>query len=1002
MLPAVRTHFTTLILWAAPLAVSACGGEGGTDVVLPSLRITTVTSGVDLDLDGYSVSTDGGPAGPIGLDATITVDRLSDGAHTVELSGVAQNCTVAGENPRTVNISTETTATVAFDVTCVAETGTVRVATTTSGSATDPDGFSLLLDGTSQGSIGVSATSSLAGVSPGDHDVGLTDLAPNCQVAGDNPQSVLVPAGGMAEVSFAVTCTAPGPTNGTIEVATSTSGAGTDPDGFSLLLDGASQGPIGVSATIGLAGLTPGAHSVGLTGLAANCRVTGANPQSVAVPAGGTVRAVFAVACTAAGPTTGTLVITTATSGPAQDADGYLLSVDRGPTQPIGTAATITLSNVSAAQHTVELQGLAVNCTVTGNNPVGTAVGAGETGRVSFAVTCAATVGALAVTVAGLPAGANAAVTVSGPGNFSQPVSGTRTLSGLTPGTYTVTAQSVTHGGTTYTATASRPSVPVTVGATATVTVSHTPVAAAPTLNFRIDGLYLTQSTQTYASTVPLVAGRAGFLRVFVLANEGSAGRPLVRVRLTRPGAAAETLNIPGGGGLTPIEAQEGTLGSSWNIPVPANLIQPGLTVSAEVDPDNSVRESNEGDNRFPASGNRALTVQRVPVARIRFVSVQQGSDSPGDVTRTEQLLDLARRMHPLSAIDADVDPAVFTTGPLSANGDGWAQMLSDLDGKRLAEGTDRIYYGMVKLGYGRNAGLVGLTLGQGVPTAAGWDDAGDASRVVAHELGHVWNRKHSPCGGPPDVEALYPYSGGAIGVYGLDATPTVSAGDLKPPSSPDIMSYCFQAPWISDYTYREILRFRANLPSVRIAAAPQRSLLVRGRLVSGRLVLEPFFQIVSRPHLPTRSGPYSVTGAGVDGGRLFTLSFDMTMAQDAPSGAGHFAFAVPIDEMDAQRLRSIILQGPAGSVSMVPRVADLRAEAVLESIVVRRQGANVMLKWDDAVYPMIMVRDPDTGEVLTFARGGTALVRTDKGALDLDVSDGVKSQRLRLAINRS
>jgi hypothetical protein len=50
----------------------------------------------------------------------------------------------------------------------------------------------------------------------------------------------------------------------------------------------------------------------------------------------------------------------------------------------------------------------------------------------------------------------------------------------------------------------------------------------------------------------------------------------------------------------------------------------------------------------------------------------------------------------------------------------------------------------------------------------------------------------------------------------------------------------------------------------------------------------------------------------------------------------------------------------------------------------------------------MIMVRDPDNGEVLAFARGGTALVRTPKSELDLEVSDGVRSQRVRLAINRS
>jgi hypothetical protein len=50
----------------------------------------------------------------------------------------------------------------------------------------------------------------------------------------------------------------------------------------------------------------------------------------------------------------------------------------------------------------------------------------------------------------------------------------------------------------------------------------------------------------------------------------------------------------------------------------------------------------------------------------------------------------------------------------------------------------------------------------------------------------------------------------------------------------------------------------------------------------------------------------------------------------------------------------------------------------------------------------MIMVRDPDTGEVLSFARGGRAVVQTSKGLLDLDISDGVRSQRVRLAISRS
>jgi hypothetical protein len=535
----------------------------------------------------------------------------------------------------------------------------------------------------------------------------------------------------------------------------------------------------------------------------------------------------------------------------------------------------------------------------------------------------------------------------------------------------------------------------VVAGTTATVTVSYTGQSNI-TLNLRIDGLYLTQSTQTYTSTVPLVAGRSGYLRVFVVANQSNSARPNVQVELVAPGVSARAFTLPGSSSA-PEQVTEGTLRSSWNLEVPGSLIQPGLTVTAVVDPENDVQESNEGDNRFPASGAKALSVQSVPTARIRFISVQQGTAAPGDVSNTSRLIDLAERMHPLRDVSVDVDATVFQSGPLGSDGSGWFQLLSDLDGKRVAEGTDRIYFGIVRLGYGRSSGWVGLTLGQGVPTAVGWDDAADAGRVVAHELGHVWGRKHSPCGNPPDV-GPYPYANGSIGVFGMD----VGRGALKPRSSPDIMSYCFDDPWISDFTYEEVLKFRSSNSFVAAASSiPQPSLLVWGRLVNGRPVLEPAFELVARPNLPRRPGPYAVTGRSRDGSELFRVSFDVTRAEDGPADNGHFAFAVPLDQARVLSLQSLRLDGPTGTVTASKPMAQLRVSPG-DQVVARREGASVSLRWDATAYPMIMVRDPDTGEVLSFARGGSALVQTSKEVLDLDISDGIRSQRLRLAISRS
>ena len=1087
MSPYHRQRFKRLILWAAPLLTLACGGDGGTDVVLPSLKVTTTTTGVEIDADGYGVSVNGAQVQPTGVNSTLTVEGLQEGQYSVQLSGIASNCSVQGENPRTLPVVAGTIATVGFVIGCSAAVGSVQVTTSTSGTGTDSDGFSLLLDGTNAGVIGASAatsltgilagphavelsglavncqvsganprpvsvpaggtaqvqfsvtctapgsntgtvvvvtatsgggadpdgfsvvvdgvdrgliainsTSSLAGVAAGFHAVGLTGVAANCQVAGENPRSIPVPAGGAARVEFGITCTAPGPSTGTLEVVTNTSGGGTDPDGFSLILDGTDRGAIAINTTSRLAGLAPGSHTIGLSGLAANCQMAGENPRPVSVSAGGQLRVTFAVTCTAPAPTTGTLRITTVTTGSAPDGDGYAFSVDGGAGRPIGNSSTVSLANIPAGQHTVELQGLAQNCSVTGTNPVGVALSAGETAPVSFAVTCAATVGALRVTVSGLPAGVSAAVTVTGANNFLQAISETRTLSDLRPGTYAVTASEVVSGNTRYSPSVGRPSVDVVAGATAAVTVSYTGQSNI-TLNLRVDGLYLTQSTQTYASTVPLIAGRNGYLRVFVVANQGNSTRPSVRVQLAAQGVPAQTFTLTGPSSV-PERVNEGSLASSWNLEVPGSLVRPGLTVVAEVDPGNDVEESNETDNRFPASGSKALTVQAVPSARIRFVSVQQGSAAPGDISNTARLVDIARRMHPLNGVDVDVDPAVFPTAALGPRGEGWGQMLSDLDGKRVTEGSDRIYYGVVKLDYGRETGLVGLTLGQGVPTAAGWDDAGDAGRVVAHELGHVWGRKHSPCGGPPDVDGLYPYSDGRIGVFGMDVAATV----LKPPSSPDIMSYCFSSPWISDYTYNNILRFRASSSVVsRVEWRPQPSLLVWGRIINGQLALEPAFQIITRPNLPKRAGPYTVSATALDGSPLFNLSFEMATVEDGSSANGHFAFAVPLNVENARRVASLRLTGPTGTVTAARPPALARVESA-NAIEARREGLNVSLKWDAYAYPTVMVRDPDSGEVLAFGRGGTAVVRSSSNELELVVSDGVRSQRLRLAIKRS
>ena len=215
-------------------------------------------------------------------------------------------------------------------------------------------------------------------------------------------------------------------------------------------------------------------------------------------------------------------------------------------------------------------------------------------------------------------------------------------------------------------------------------------------------------------------------------------------------------------------------------------------------------------------------------------------------------------------------------------------------------------------------------------------------------------------------------------------------------------MGYC-ENPWISDYTYEAVMSYRrANSAVAGVAALAQPCLLVWGRIIDGQAVLEPAFQIVTRPRMPARRGAYSLEASGSDGSRMFTLSFDPIPTADDPRGSRHFAFAVPLDQFGAARLGNLRLTGPGIRVASLSRSAVRLQRAVRpDEVVLRREGEAVKLEWDAAAHPMIMVRDPETGDVLSFARGGHARVWTQKAELELQVSDGVQSQGVRRAISR-
>ncbi len=260
--------------------------------------------------------------------------------------------------------------------------GSVSATLTMSGASQDVDGCVVSLDGGGQRRIMGGETATWSGVAVGPHDVGISDVAGNCQVVGDLTRSVSVAERQTTTVTFAVTCDQ---SVGSIEVTTQTGGEDLDPDGYGFSVDGAGSIAIGVNATARTGGLAPGDHTVALQGVASNCSVGGGSTRSVPVVENQTTSVTFPVNCVALA---GSIDVSATTAGEDLDEDGYEIRIDGGAPSLIGINGSFLAGGLSPGDHEVELSGEAFNCAVNGENPRTVTVSADAATPVAFDVTC--------------------------------------------------------------------------------------------------------------------------------------------------------------------------------------------------------------------------------------------------------------------------------------------------------------------------------------------------------------------------------------------------------------------------------------------------------------------------------------------------------------------------------------------------------------------------------------------------------------------------------------
>jgi hypothetical protein len=671
-------------------------------------------------------------------------------------------------------------------------------------------------------------------------------------------------------------------------------------------------------------------------------------------------------------------------------------------------SGTQTLTSLAPGTYTVAASSVSVGLATYNGNPASQTVAVGSATATAL-VTYSTGLGALTVNIVGLGTSADAAVSVTGPNGYTRDLSETQTLSALVPGTYTVSAQNVVaSSGTPHSPNPATQNVAVPMGGTSTSTVSYAPPSTGD-LNLRLAGLYVTQSAQTYDGSVPLVKDRNGYLRVFAVANRTNVALPMVRVRIYNGATLVSTLDIPAPGGSVPTSVNESSLNYSWNTLVAGALIQPGFRIEAEVDPAGLIAETDESDNLLAPP---APVVQTVPTLNVTFVPVVQQRHAArgdvGDVTvaNREQFLTLARQMHPIASYNTAVRDEYTTTTADTLQDENqnsaWGTILGEIEAIRALENPTHYYYGVAKVSYTSGvAGVAYVSDDFSEQSALGWDYMPTGAAVAAHELGHNWGRNHAPCGGPSGLDNAYPFADGRIGVYGVN----VASQTLMSASTSDIMGYC-EPKWIGAYTYKAVMSYLISPPPApvmnnELSQAEQLCLLVWGHIRNGELVLEPAFQVVTRPRMPRQPGPYSVDATGEDGSKLFSLSFSPRRIADAPGDHASFVFAVPLSDAQAGRLHTLRLAGRGRQTirARTPQVGPLPGAAAEPAQVRRVSGGKVGVRWDARRHPMVMVRDAATGNILSFARGGSVDVVARNRQLDLVFSDGVQSRVKRVAV---